>query len=1413
MSIPIANLSDFNAIRSSDSHTFAAGLPEEVTTNGGLDKDYILIADIDLNGAFEPLGGVWWAESFTGSLDGDGYKIHNGIIDYDGDSAVGIIGNTNGAEIKNIIVENVAVTGWSEVGILIGSVSGGSISDCSVSGEAISAGGAHVGGLFGDAWGGVIERCESRATITSEGTFGQAGGLCGNMANGTMVTDCCASGDVDATGTDQVGGLIGQIEKQAGYDSCAVTNCYARGAVTGSSDVGGLIGLNQLDDATITSCYYDEDTTGQSDEGKGEPKTTAEMKDQDTFTDWDFVETWYIFATVIDGYPHLRYFYSIVESISLHPVAAVIAPDDCILVEPYITPADSPDKRIQWNSSDYNVATVIERGDFAIIYGHSEGTATITAISIDGEKSASVIVTIEDREEWVYESLKVLSPFSEELHEIDNQEIIDLTIKRELSGHYGLDFILPADAIAAEYIVGGRYIETEGQKYIIETVTPTRGADGNPLILIHCTHIFFDSEKQIITKTEEFRGNILEHLRFVLKGSGVVIVGRSWDSGLYSVTRNIEYTTGDSQLEAIKKIFNRFAVNYMLNNMYFEVLPDEAITETGVIMEYALNNVSISKTEDITGVVTNLYAVGGSWPYEVVGEEIGTGTGSEETFQVENYPIISDSELIYFDDILQSQDNYEVDYDTGEITASPANGIVVTIDYYTERGAQLSREVSAPLDVSSIYRRDRIEFVNFGDILIWNNFVYVTDKYLEDRMYPRISYELSVAELKRISNVESAHYTYDLDALIDLDREHDLDHEFDLDGPAYEFFNYILGIEGELQPFHLDIGKTVTVRDAGLGIDIMRPVRSYTYKPLVAQSASSCIIGDKMLDITFAEQRKEGDIKTTAGEWRYDETTGQWIFFPDVPERDRPGRWPGEDKKRPPDIADETDYALTIDVNGDYEVPCRVRWTPADTKYEKVQIVITGTPKSGGNLAIKLGNIVFAVPITVGMSTSDIATAIAAAAPTNWGVDVLSGSKVVFIAQKLTDSYQSNKIIPGPTGITGSVYTYPETVSGTQSPWWHDKLPLMQGYGDGDTVEVEPLDVDDMSFLDWEGDGSGARRRTFTMDSNKGATVNYDVPGLGREFTVVTNDPSDVTTNTATLNGAVTVLQNLPDVEVGFVWGYTEFVTLLYNEGVIAAGTSGIGSFNDSLPKDTDTVYYYRAYAKVTDSQTGAEVVRYGMPVSFRYAVADRFEVIISTDEETAEISPFTGTRWYEDAEEITIAAEIPDELSYTFDKWNINGSEETDNPHTFNITEDTNIKAMFADPHTISIGHSGYIDTSGFASPAPLIKVYAKVDSAWTLVASGQIPLVIPMKYKYIRLEAGGRSVRPGSFDSWEGDGVSGIPGKDGFPPRLITMDSNKDITLVLKDPEERSPLFGYVSTKEPLPNMGKEGDLWFMV
>ena len=83
----------------------------------------------------------------------------------------------------------------------------------------------------------------SHLTVTLDGA---SGGLFGGLASPAVVRNLGVL-DVNITGSgDCVGGVVG-------WNHSSVTNCYSTGTVSGTSNVGGLVGSNY--DGNVTQCY------------------------------------------------------------------------------------------------------------------------------------------------------------------------------------------------------------------------------------------------------------------------------------------------------------------------------------------------------------------------------------------------------------------------------------------------------------------------------------------------------------------------------------------------------------------------------------------------------------------------------------------------------------------------------------------------------------------------------------------------------------------------------------------------------------------------------------------------------------------------------------------------------------------------------------------------------------------------------------------------------------------------------------------------------------------------------------------------------------------------------------------------------------------------------------------------------
>jgi len=242
--------------------------------NNNLTASYALANDIDAsitsgwNGGagFLPVG--FSGDFFTGSFDGRGFKITGLTIS------------------RTSTLYGVGLFGAVQYGSYI--------YDLGFEGAVIH-GGQYASAALAGYSDGYIARCFSMGTITGS-TFSYVGGLVGSIGPEGVVTNSYSMASV--SGADDVGGL-------AGRSFGIILNCYSTGAVLSGTNRGGLLGQN-LGGYSVIASFYDRETSGRTDTGKGEPKFTAEMKTQATFTSvgWDFNAVWQMQEGVT--YPLLR---------------------------------------------------------------------------------------------------------------------------------------------------------------------------------------------------------------------------------------------------------------------------------------------------------------------------------------------------------------------------------------------------------------------------------------------------------------------------------------------------------------------------------------------------------------------------------------------------------------------------------------------------------------------------------------------------------------------------------------------------------------------------------------------------------------------------------------------------------------------------------------------------------------------------------------------------------------------------------------------------------------------------------------------------------------------------------------------------------------------------------------------------
>lgn len=254
-------------------------------------------------------------ENFNGSVNNSHATLTTISSKANSTEVGGLIGRNSPGTVNNCYASG-NVTGDIDVGGLIG-MNAGTVTNCYATGTAtaLSAGTSKeaIGGLIGWNYQGTISQCHATGNVSGVINIG---GLVG--ANYSFISRCFASGNVN--GTRCIGGLAGSNQNNGdisnsyaigsvtgsetgaglvGVCSGAIRNCYAAGSVIVTSFPGGLVSTNM---GTVTGSYYDTTTSGQNDSGKGEPKSTDQMKAQSTFAGWDFTAIW----NITTGYPFLQ---------------------------------------------------------------------------------------------------------------------------------------------------------------------------------------------------------------------------------------------------------------------------------------------------------------------------------------------------------------------------------------------------------------------------------------------------------------------------------------------------------------------------------------------------------------------------------------------------------------------------------------------------------------------------------------------------------------------------------------------------------------------------------------------------------------------------------------------------------------------------------------------------------------------------------------------------------------------------------------------------------------------------------------------------------------------------------------------------------------------------------------------------
>ena len=201
--------------------------------------------------------------SYTGTFDGNGHTISNIKIvsgDYFATGFIGYLSGTvknltlSGCEIKITVEDNSGASRY--IGAVAGALYGGTVENCTASGDVTISGSAsgttYAGGIAGYTYADndEISNCSSAATVSATGSsYNYAGGIIGSSDG--VLSGCSSSGEVTASGgsNDYAGGITGN-------NGGTIAGCSSYANVTGGC-AGGIAGTSSY--AIIIGCEYHSD--------------------------------------------------------------------------------------------------------------------------------------------------------------------------------------------------------------------------------------------------------------------------------------------------------------------------------------------------------------------------------------------------------------------------------------------------------------------------------------------------------------------------------------------------------------------------------------------------------------------------------------------------------------------------------------------------------------------------------------------------------------------------------------------------------------------------------------------------------------------------------------------------------------------------------------------------------------------------------------------------------------------------------------------------------------------------------------------------------------------------------------------------------------------------------------------------
>lgn len=232
----------------------AALAADTLSGSGTGDDPYLLATAADLK-AFRDMANAEASSKLCATLTADidlGGEAWTPFEPSSGYVSEAYAGTFDGA---NHTIKGLSVNSTSSKGVgLFGTVCGATIKNLMVEGNVSASNSAFVGGIVGKTQtSATIDSCSFAGTVTSTKKNSAAGtaGIVGRVNAGTVtITNCANTATINGTGAIAAG-ILGN----GGNNKVTIENCYNTGAISGQWYASGICGSDTLPASKITNCY------------------------------------------------------------------------------------------------------------------------------------------------------------------------------------------------------------------------------------------------------------------------------------------------------------------------------------------------------------------------------------------------------------------------------------------------------------------------------------------------------------------------------------------------------------------------------------------------------------------------------------------------------------------------------------------------------------------------------------------------------------------------------------------------------------------------------------------------------------------------------------------------------------------------------------------------------------------------------------------------------------------------------------------------------------------------------------------------------------------------------------------------------------------------------------------------------